>query len=469
MAALLKLPRSLAVPDFLRNPFRPTYLMVAAVIVIAVFLGLFTPLFVALTDGKISKLVALPAVMLFGLMLLYDRKLSLLVIMLFRSSADNVLELTRFAIGSYPLGIGALINGCIIMIAALLVFERPKETPSSAYAAWTPFLIVLAVGVAISPVKGDAVRMYLVMFSCFAVFVAGFHCVENKADFRRCVKLIVWSSVIPVLYSAVDIALNHSSAEFRLRSTFGHPNVLAFYTTVVIALTFYLLKTPPVTGRARAGDKLILSFYLVLLLAVLALTKTRSAWAATALTFGLYALIYERRYLVYMFLLGLCALMIPGVLDRFTDLEQGNTVGTYANLNSFAWRVYLWQTGINWMSHSSYLLGNGFQSFKEYSVIFFPFAGKTNWGAHSVYVQLFFELGAVGILAFGWLYFRVLKELVKLVKIDSLAAFSLIMVVVNFLICCYSDNMLDYLVYAWYLWFAVGAGCALLRKPQAAR
>jgi O-antigen ligase len=113
------------------------------------------------------------------------------------------------------------------------------------------------------------------------------------------------------------------------------------------------------------------------------------------------------------------------------------------------------------------LFGNGFQSFKEYSPMFFPLSGKTNFGAHSVYVQVLFELGIAGLLAFCWLYFRVLKELTRLVKIDALAAFSLIVLVVNFLICCYSDNMLDYLVYAWYLWFAVGAGCALVRNTSA--
>lgn len=464
MAALLKLPSSITLPDFLRNPFRPTYVIVALMFLIALFLGLFTPLFVALADGKPAKLAALPAAMIFGLMLLYDRRLSLLIIMLFRSSADNMLELTRFSLGSYPLGVGALINGCVILIAMLLVLEKPKQAPASAYSAWLPFLALLAVGVMFSPVKGEALRMYLVMLSYFAVFVAGFHCVDNRLQFRQCIKLIVWSSAIPVLYSAVDMGLHHSIPGYRLRSTFGHPNVLAFYMTVVISLAFYLLKTLPTGAKLR--HKIFLSLYLVLLLGVLALTKTRSAWAATAISFGLYALLFERRYLLYMFLLSAVALMIPGVLDRFTDLEQGNTVGTYANLNSFAWRVYLWQTALDWMARSTYLFGNGFQSFKEYSVIFFPFAGGTNWGAHSVYVQLLFELGVIGVLAFGWLYLRVLKELFKLIKIDKLAAFSLIVVVVNFLICCFSDNMLDYLVYAWYLWFAVGAGCALLRNAK---
>ena len=462
MAALLKLPGSIALPDFIRNPFRPTYVIVALAMLVACFLGLLTPIFVALTDGKLSKVVALPAGMLFGLMLLYDRRASLLLIILLRSSADNVLELTRLNMFGYALGVGALINGCVILIAMLLVFERPRVTPGSAYAAWVPLLISIAIGVVMSPVKGDAIRFYLSVLSYFMVFIAAYHCVNDRAQFRQCLRVIVWSSLIPVLYSAVDVALHHGVGEFRLQSTFSHPNVLAFYTTTVIAVAFYLLKTQPPGPLTR--DKVFLSCYLVVLLGVLVLTKTRSAWAAVAFSFALYALLFERRYLLYMFVLGCIGLMIPGVLDRLTDLQQGNTVATYATLNSFAWRVYLWQTAMEWIKPATYVLGNGFQSFKEYSPIFFPFAGTTNFGAHSVYVQLFFELGAVGVLTFCWLYYRVLRELAKLVKLDKLAAFSLILVVVNFLICCFSDNMLDYLVYAWYMWFAVGAGCAMVRN-----
>jgi len=461
MATLLKMRASSLAADFLRNPFRPDYLVVAAMLLVAAVLGFITPAFVGLTDGQVSKMVALPAAMVFALMLLYDRRLILMVIILFRSGADNVLELTRLSIGSYPLGIGGLINGCVILTAMLLVSEKPKQTPASAFGAWGPFLGVMLLGVLISPVKGDAIRLFLGITSHFAMFIAGFHCVRDKQEFRRCIKLIAWSAVVPVLYSAVDFALNHNAPDFRLRSTFAHPNVLAFYTTVIIGLTFYLFKTLP--KDASLGEKACLMLYLVVLLGVLALTKTRSAWGATAISFGVYAVLFERRYLLYMFFLGGVALMIPGVLDRLTDLEQGNTVTTYANLNSFAWRVYLWQTALDWMRPASYLFGNGFQSFKEYSIVFFPLAGRTNFGAHSVYVEILFELGIVGLLAFCWMYFKVLKALAGLVKVDALAAFSLIVVVVNYLICCFSDNMLDYLSYAWYLWFAVGAGCALAR------
>ena len=38
--------------------------------------------------------------------------------------------------------------------------------------------------------------------------------------------------------------------------------------------------------------------------------------------------------------------LVPSVRDRLLDLGQGNEVGRYAELNSFAWRQLLWKTAM---------------------------------------------------------------------------------------------------------------------------
>ena len=468
MVALLKKPalQSLKMPDFSRHPSRMVYLMVALALCLAGVLGAATPILVDLMGGSIAKLLALPAAMLFGLLVIYDRKLTLLLIVVLRAGADNALDLTRFSLGGYMIGIGGVINGIVILLAILLIFERPKVMAQRAYMAWAPFLLITAVGVVHSPFTGESVRLFLQQLSYFSLFIGGYYCVRDQADFRFCLRLMVWSSLIPVLYAFVDIAL-HFSGGFRLKSTFAHANIMAFYLTVIITIAFYLFKTLP--PKAGLGVRSGLVAYLLLLLMLLLLTKTRSAWLATALGFALYALLFDRRFLFYMLGVGVIALFIPGIGDRILDLGQGNEVATYATLNSFAWRVYLWESGLGWMSSIDYIWGKGLQTFYENSVIFFPLAGKIKWGAHSVYVQLLFELGVIGLLAFLWQSLSVIKQLVPLVKIDKLAAFSLILIIINFLICAVSDNMFYYLSYNWYLWFVVGAGCALARSVAVAR
>lgn len=470
MAALLKMSAVFRAQAFFRNAYRPAYVAVFLIILIALVFGVLIPVFVSIMDGKLGKIAALPAALLFGLLMLYDRKLTLLLIMLFRSSADVFLTDTRFSVGGAEIGIGGLINACVILIAILLIFEKPKVVPESAYVMWGPFLLVVLLGVFISPVKPEAIRAFLTLLSYAAIFFTSYHFVRTREDFRFIIKLMVWSSVIPVLYGIADAVLHGGSANgpdgYRLQATFGHPNILAFYLTIIISLCFYLMKSLPVEKR---GIRAMLIFYNFVLFGLLLLTKTRGAWIAMLISFTLYALIFERRYLIYFVVLGAVALFIPGVSDRLLDLEKGNEVTTYAKLNSFAWRVYLWQSALQWTTPTHYLFGNGLQSFKEYSSIFFPMAGKIQWGAHSVYVQWFFELGIAGIASYIWLHAGALRELRKMLKLEKLGAFFLIMIILNFLICAISDNMYEYLSFCWYLWFVVGAGCSLARFQATSR
>jgi hypothetical protein len=379
-------------------------------------------------------------------------------------------DATRMSIGPMQVGVGFFINVAVIMIAALLVFERPALLPKRMFMLWLPLLLLGAVGVAMSPAIGDALRAYLAQLSYCAVFVAAFYVVRTPEDFKRCVRIVLWSSVLPLLYALVDIALKggvHGPNGARLQSTFSHPNIFAFYLNLVIALAFYVLKSD--TYKLERGQRLGLGMYMLLLVAMLALTQTRSAWIACAALFVGYGLLFERRYLLYMALVPLVALAIPDVRDRLLDLGAGNEVKLYAKLNSFAWRLYIWESGLNWMTPSRYLLGYGLESFQFWSPTFFPLAGTTHFGAHSMYVQWLFELGALGLAACLWLYGRAMWTLKRLVSSNRLGAFVLIVMLLQYLIVSASDNMAAYLAFNWYFWFAMGAGCALVAHNTAAK
>jgi O-antigen ligase len=315
----------------------------------------------------------------------------------------------------------------------------------------------------IAPVKGDAIRLYLALISYFSIFISAFYFVRSRDDFNRCVRIILWSSVLPALYALVDIAIHGGVTGpngARLQSTFSHPNIFAFYLTLVVSLGLYVLKSEPAT--LSVPNRVIVTGYMFLLLALLVLTQTRSAWLACFLLFAAYGLFFERRYLLYLVLLSLFALLIPSVRDRVLDLGAGNEVIQYAKLNSFAWRVYLWESGFRWMRPPHYLLGYGLDSFQHYSPTFFPLAGKTNFNAHNIYVQWLFELGAFGLLAYLWLYGRLLWALKKMLPKDKLGGFILIALVIQYLMVSFSDNMASYLAFNWYFWFVAGAACALV-------
>ncbi|MCK9986474.1 MAG: putative inorganic carbon (hco3(-)) transporter [Azoarcus sp.] len=452
--------------DALQSP-HPAALTGAALI-LALAVGLALPLYADAMAESYVRLLALPALLVLAILFLYDRLMLLALVLLFRAAGDLVFESTRVSLGSLAIGFGGLVNAFVILIAVLLVAARPARFPRGIASAWAAFLVVAAIGVGMAPDVGDAARGYLGLLSYFAVFVSAFHFVKDEGDFKVCVKLVLLSSLLPAAYGLTELAahgLGGGLQAFRLKSTFSHPNIFAFYLTLVLSLSLYALKSPMVALSPLR--RALLTAYVPLLLGLLLLTQTRSAWVACFAIFALYALMFERRYLVYLLLAPALALLVPGVRERVLELGSGNEMVQYAKLNSFAWRLQIWEYGLRWIRAENLPLGYGLGAFKYFAPTFFPYSGGVNFGAHNIYVQILFELGALGLAAFAWLFVRLFATLRRMVAADRLGAFVAIALVVEYLIISASDNVLAYLAFNWYVWFVLGAACAVALRRTA--
>ena len=100
------------------------------------------------------------------------------------------------------------------------------------------------------------------------------------------------------------------------------------------------------------------------------------------------------------------ALAIPAVNDRIMSLMSENDYigGPTVLLNSFAWRNFLWEGSFAYIWRQP-IFGYGLHSFPFYSAEFFyPTPGGTY--AHNDYIQVLFETGLVGLIAFLWIFWR---------------------------------------------------------------
>lgn len=213
--------------------------LAALLIFSALLLGLLVPMYVGAMGESLARLTVLPALMILAFALWQDRLSLLALILLLRASGDLLLESTKFSIGSAQIGIGGVINAFIILIALLLAFEKPNQLERRMLYPWLGFLIIGLVGVAQAPISGDAIRLYLTLISYLAVFVSAFFYVREVQDFRRVIWLIVCSSFLPVGYAIISIAMHGGVTGMhgdRLHSTFAHPNIFAFYLTLLPAL-----------------------------------------------------------------------------------------------------------------------------------------------------------------------------------------------------------------------------------------
>lgn len=440
-------------------------LVTVALALLCLGIGYFSGILGTVMLEKPMVLVGTPAMIALFFLFLIDRPKLLMAILLLRAALDPILEATRISLGSFNTGIGGLLNALIIALTISVVLESKNKGFKQGAIIFAPFLLITFFSIFRSPLPGDAIKLYLSLLTFFSSFIIGIHLASGSDGHRFPLRIVVLSSLIPVGISLVMLATGWSfgvTAEQenipgaeggRFAGPFTHPNILAFYLLVNVALVLYLWRTSEVktfvTKYAAPG-------YLALLVVLLLLTKTRSAWGACFVLFFLYGSFIERRFLLVLVLGMLLSTLLPSVRERLVDLTEGNAYVQYAKLNSYAWRVLIWTEGLEYMEPVKYLFGYGFESFKALSLTFFSMAGGRMFGAHSVYVQVFFEMGVAGLLAFVWLLLAPVWQMArKALKRDLLAALGILLIFCYALI-SYSDNMFGYLVFNIYFWLALG-------------
>src|SRR5262249_21228115 len=383
-----------------------------------------------------------------------------LAIFLIRPACDPLLELTKSGSGQ-EMGLGAVINALIIGLAFLVFLESPLLIGSAILPMWGGFLVSAFASFVISPEPIRALRVFFVLASYAAAFALPFGIVRSKEKAMQCLTVVMASSIIPVTYAIVELATWSAMTEgsIRLKSTLAHPNIFAFYLFSLLALTMFMLRSSLISLSARIKPWFV--GYLLVIVALIALTGTRSAWIGTAIVLITYASIVDRRYLLCLPLVPL-VLYIPGVEDRILDLESCNVDYNYTTFNSYAWRKLMWERTLEWLNDNpSLLLGYGLASFRHYlPEFFFSEARKGGNDPHNVYLQIFFEMGIFGLLTFIWIFASLFIKLMRRYSFDKGGVLVMISLLASYLIASYSDNMLDYLAFQWCFWFIMGVICA---------
>jgi O-antigen ligase len=383
------------------------------------------------------------------------------MIILIRPLCDRLFEAARFDVAGKDLSYGAVLN-FIVIAAMLLSLQRVQGRARVLLErAWIPFLLIAFIAVLYSPVAVDGFRKFLTYVSFMAMFVLPLALVRSQATAAYFIKLVLLSSVLPVLYGLFQLGSGIDWYQgSRIASTFTHPNIFAFYLLTTVALIFTLLASDHVV--LSAGQRRLLSLYLLPLLVLLVVTKTRSAWAGCVLLFLAYGAVRDKRILVMSLALPLVAIAVPAIRDRLAALGSGNDyVGWVQTVNPYAWRQILWQRA--WpMIQDQPFFGYGLYSFPYYSPHFFPLESQRGVDAHNIYIQLTFETGFAGLLAYLWIFCRKFLFLLRYRAFDQRGMILVMGTISVYLMVGYSDNLLEYVSYGWCFWFAIGVICAHL-------
>ena len=436
--------------DLLQNP-GTKLLGLTLLLVFGASIGLY-----GVTFGEHTfLLLGTPLIIPLGVLLFIHPRMLFLLLIGSRCALDPVLESARF---TSNFGLGAILNLLLIICACWLCVQRSEAPIRQSLLLWCAPLIVMIIGVAYAPDMIPALKRLVAFVSYLAVFTIGFILVQEE-QLTKLLRTIVLSAVIPLVVGFYQLGTGGLTPDGRLFATFTHPNIYAFYCLLVLIVLMYLQRiqsdddTHPPVPFERALQWILIPALLISIV----LTQTRSAWVALVAIGLVYGVLFSRKTLIGMITAVALAALVPSVQDRVMDLFSGNEVVQYAKLNSFAWRQYIWESGLNWMSPSRYLLGYGIGGFYYYSVDFFPMSGGQPFGAHNVFIERLFDGGLVAVAVFATFFLVQFAAAYKLYQHDKFSALVYFALILSYLVLNTSDNVIDYLAYNWYYWVVAGA------------
>jgi O-antigen ligase len=430
-------------------------------IVACIFVGLMAGLVALALSPVIGKnilFVALvPLAGLFVLVMFLDVRWMMIFLLYTRALLDPILDMTRFGEGA---GMGAVLNLLIVVVAFTLMVRFPKQiTGHRAFIkSWIIFLSACFLCVVFSVERVKSFKLWLNFVTYFCIVLIPLMTVKKPADKRFWLKALFFSSFLPICFAYAGVVTKHPVfyAFGRLKGTFTHSNILAFYIVLIIGVDFYILKTS--LFRLTLAQKCWLWIYMVMLLVLLIITQTRSAWISCVALFLIYSLLKEKKLLFVLILVIPLLLMVPQVKTRLSELTEGTGTRKSEQMNSMTWRLKLWESSLNSIRQRP-LFGYGLGSFEKMSR---SFAKMDKWGsaAHNSYLELMFETGIVGLLSYLWIYWVVLKTFflkmkskIRGVSLEAAVVFSC---TIAYFLVGFSDNTLYYLALNWYFWFFIG-------------
>jgi len=454
--------RQISVERF-KPSFSSSWLLSFLAFLMAPALGFAAVLLTSLGENRPALLIALPCALALGLLLILRPTLLLVAILTVRAGLDPILEATKLPLGATSMGLGGVLNGLIIVLAIYEIKKNKHNSIKLRRSFLAPLLCVALVGLIKSPTPAESIKLVLNICTYFFVFALGYS-ISARDGTTSALKTVLNSSWPAIFLSAAayfsGTQLSRTSTDGgemigsvgRFSGSFSHPNIMAFYFTVVVVVCIYFL------SRTRDRTKLSLAgLTLVVSLAFILLSMTRSAWIAIAITALLYSLIFNRRAFILLLAGGLLTLSLPIVQERLSTLTDDRPYLIFSTLDSYSWRVALWKDALSYMAPETWAWGNGINSFFAESPRFFSISGGRPFGAHNVYLQLLYDTGLVGLLVMLAPLVSLLIMLTKGWAKNRQASFIGLASLVIYLTVCYSDNILGYLVYNLYFWFTLGA------------
>lgn len=378
----------------------------------------------------------------FVLLLVEETEWAMLVLLASRASLDLVADKR---VG--PLNVAAVLGLLVIAAGALHMMNRREfPSPRDVMFPYLLFLIVCVVSLVESPDRMGGIKDLFRFASLFFIYQLVGYIGRTERGMRRVLVAIAISGIGPILVGAYQFATGSGftikqGAFVRLEGTFVHPNPFSLYLALVLPA---LIAAWLVVKEWRRWLGIIIAGLTVCLV----LTFTRTGWI------GLFAAVlimawlrYRKIFFVIPIVLAAVLFLIPGVADRFSDLDSTDSPrGT--TTNSLDWRFEYWSEALQNVGESP-VWGQGLGFIRETTE-----QGKE---AHNDFVRVLVETGLAGLVLFVWAVARLTVAAVKATRRPATRLRSAVRVafagtMVAYVLMSLTSNLISQPAVQWYFW-----------------
>ena len=198
----------------------------------------------------------------------------------------------------------------------------------------------------------------------------------------------------------------------RVTVLFVNSNVLGAYLTIIFPLALCCFVRT--CGKKRFLSLVsILSIFLCIIV-----TWSRGAWLALIISTLIYFIIYSKKTVRFLcaiaFALPFSIIIIPdNIIKRFLS------IGDMAD-SSISYRVYTWKGTLNAIKENIFGgVGYGTETFEEFYPTYSYAGMEAAEHSHSLYLQILFSLGIVGLIVFCVIIFLFVQQSLENIKIST--------------------------------------------------
>lgn len=305
----------------------------------------------------------------------------------------------------------------VLYVAACTAKEKEKHPGTNFGALWFSFLMFgfsLLVSCVVSYDRADSIRVLLFFITSFMLCLSVYAAVRSTKDLNVVgafmYAALLFTSVLAFVQRLTGLEADAALTDMNLNegmpgrvfSTLGNPNNYAEFLVLFMPFAFAFALNHEKGSRLRRG----LIIGMLLPLAAILLTYSRSGWIALAIAAIIFIMLYDKRMIPVAIGVGLC--LLP-----FIPSSIWNRILTIGNLKdtSSSYRVDIW-TGCLAMLKDHWYTGVGLGT-GGFAEIYPSYAvGSSGIAPHSHmhFMEMLIELGPLGFVSYIYLTFSLIRR-----------------------------------------------------------